>query len=79
MPQSTDPGATGTAHRLKVAANDMVRYHLSPLTLLEAVAFVAALLLGWKEVAVAILAWHALRMIVMAVRHRRDSEIGDPG
>lgn len=38
------------------------RHHLRPLTLVEVAAVVIALILGWKLVAVAILAWHVLRM-----------------
>lgn len=39
-----------------------VKYHLRPLTILETAAAAAALVLGWKEVAVAILIWHVVRM-----------------
>lgn len=79
MRQNTNPGTTATAHRLKAVAVDMARYHLTPLTLLEATAFVAALLLGWREIAVVILAWHVLRMVVTALADRRGNEVRDPG
>jgi hypothetical protein len=75
--RSTDAGSTTTGRPLRTALVDIARSHLTLLTLVELAAFVAALLLGWKEVAVAVLWWHVLRMAVAAVRGQR--EVRDEG
>ena len=62
--ESRDAGAHG---RLWAAATGLVRYHLTPLALIELTAFGAAMLAGWNEVAIAILAFHVARMVVTAI------------
>jgi hypothetical protein len=56
------------SRRESIAA--MARAHLSPLGVLELAAFAAALIMGWKLIALAILAIHVLHMGVAAYRHR---------
>jgi hypothetical protein len=46
----------------------VARSHISPLGLVELSAVVAALLAGWKLVALAILGFHLLRMAWVAFR-----------
>jgi hypothetical protein len=75
-PAKLDQSAPTTSDRLKTAVVETARHHLRPLALIELAAFTVALLLGWTEIALAILAWHVLRMGAMAVRdfrgHRDD-------
>jgi hypothetical protein len=66
-----DESRTTTPLRTTIVA--MARHHVRPLALLELAAFTVALLLGWTAVALAILAWHVLRMGVLAVQEYRSS------
>lgn len=52
------------------------RHFVSPLALVEMAAFVGAMLLGWELVGLAILAWHVLRMGVIALRRRTRPPTG---
>jgi hypothetical protein len=75
-PTKLDRSAPTTSNRVKAALAETARHHLRPLALIELAAFTVALVLGWTEIALAILAWHVLRMGAMAVRDfkgHRDS------
>ena len=76
---------TSRAQGLAGVVAGIAKYHLRPLVLIELAAFVAALLVGWKEVALAILVLHVLRMGITALagpsgaKHRLGHRLSHQG